>query len=45
MNSDARAAMRGLVRQLCEAVAREMQLQAEIRRLERELQELKAVKH
>lgn len=45
MNSDARAAMRGLVRQLCEAVAREMLLRAEIRRLERELEQLKAVKH
>ena len=45
MNSDARAAMRGLLRQLCEAVAREMQLQAEIRRLEREIEQLRAVKH
>lgn len=45
MNADARAAMRGLLRQLCEAVAREMQLRAEVRRLERELEQLKAVKH
>lgn len=34
-----RLALRDLVRQLCEAVSREMVLQARVRRLERELDE------
>lgn len=34
-----RLAVRDLVRQLCEAVSREMVLQARVRRLERELDE------
>lgn len=45
MNSDMRAALRGLIRQLCEAVAREMELRAEVKRLEREIEQLRAVKH
>ena len=40
-----RAALRGLIRQLCEAVAREMELRAEVKRLEREIEQLRAVKH
>lgn len=34
-----RLALRDLVRQLCESVSREMVLQAQVRRLERELDE------
>lgn len=41
MNSDMRAAMRALVRQLCESVAREMELRAQLARLQRELEEVR----
>lgn len=47
MNSDARLVMRDLVRRLCESVAREMELRAQIRRILKELEEIKdgAVRH
>jgi len=41
MNSDMRAAMRGLLHQLCESVYREMQLRAELRRVTKELKALR----
>lgn len=41
MSSDMRAELRELVRRLCESVAREMELQAQVARLQRELEEVR----
>lgn len=43
MSSEMRAALRGLIRQLCESVYREMQLRAQLRHVNKELAALRSL--